>query len=272
MEPPGLWRISAKIAVCAWEIIHERHHLSDRFGRGGHGRFIANRLALISEHHHGHRYPARPTSPSSMWSPIRASYVDWPAIIAGTVLASAISFVLFAFGAALGLVADLALSARRRFGDHLRASSSLYGFYGFWSRALRPAAISPGACGAGARLRSHETEIRDGSHGLLVWGLSVLVGALLASWTAAGAVNKTADAAAGLVSASAQGVITAITSASNPLGYITDTMFRGAPTTPAPTSTGAGNTRPDAPHRAGRSHHRPQCSRSRIRCWRPRLI
>ena len=33
----------------------------------------------------------------------KGSFVDWPAIIAGAVLASAISFVLFAFGAALGL-------------------------------------------------------------------------------------------------------------------------------------------------------------------------
>ena len=31
------------------------------------------------------------------------SYVDWPAIIAGTVVASAISLVLLTFGSALGL-------------------------------------------------------------------------------------------------------------------------------------------------------------------------
>jgi hypothetical protein len=32
-----------------------------------------------------------------------ASFVDWAAILAGAILASAISFVLFAFGTALGL-------------------------------------------------------------------------------------------------------------------------------------------------------------------------
>ncbi|MBL8892962.1 MAG: hypothetical protein JNJ53_00080 [Rhizobiales bacterium] len=163
----------------------------------------------------------------------KGSYVDWPAIIAGAVLASAISFVLFAFGAALGLSLT---SPYPREGVSVTTFGIVLALWVLW---VLVSSLAAGGYLAGRMrrrhsLNSHETEMRDGAHGLLVWGLSVLVGALLASWTAVGAVNKTADAAGSLASASAQGVMTAISSASDPLGYVTDTLFRGSATAPAP--------------------------------------
>lgn len=180
----------------------------------------------------------------------KGSFVDWPAIIAGAVLASAISFVLFAFGAALGLSLT---SPYPREGVSVTTFGIVLALWVLW--VLVSSMVAGGYLAGRLRrrhsLNNHETEMRDGSHGLLVWGVSVLAGAMIATWTATGAVNKAADAAGGLVAASAQGVVTAISSASDPMGYVTDTLFR---TTPAATTTGPAdaNARASAAQQAGR--------------------
>jgi hypothetical protein len=160
-----------------------------------------------------------------------SSFVDWAAIFAGAVVASAISFVLFAFGTALGLSLT---SPYPREG----VSATTFGIVlALWVLWVLVSSLAAGGYLAG-RLRrrrsltNHETELRDGAHGLLVWAVSILLGALIAAWTATATVNKAADAAGGLVAASAQGVVTSIAGASDPLGYVTDTLFR---TTAAPT-------------------------------------
>lgn len=177
-----------------------------------------------------------------------SSFVDWAAIFAGAVVASAISFVLFAFGAALGLSLT---SPYPREG----VSATTFGIVlALWVLWVLVSSLAAGGYLAG-RLRrrrsltNHETELRDGAHGLLVWGVSILLGALIAGWTATAAVNKTADAAAGLAAASAQGVVTSIAGASDPLGYVTDTLFRNT-AAPAPANDQAAMTR--ASQQAGR--------------------
>jgi hypothetical protein len=177
-----------------------------------------------------------------------ASFVDWAAILAGAILASAISFVLFAFGTALGLSLT---SPYPREG----VSATTFGIVlALWVLWVLVSSLAAGGYLAG-RLRrrhsltNHETELRDGAHGLLVWAVSILLGALIAGWTATAAVTKTADAASGLVAASAQGIVTSIAGASDPLGYVTDTLFR--PTTaPTPAADQAVMTR--ASQQAGR--------------------
>jgi hypothetical protein len=180
----------------------------------------------------------------------KGSLVDWPAILAGAVLASAISFVLFAFGAALGLSLT---SPYPREG----VSATTFGIVlALWVLWVLVSSLAAGGYLAGRlrrrhSLNSHETEMRDGSHGLLVWGVSILAGAMIATWTATGAVNKAADAAGSLVSASAQGVMTAISSSSDPTAYVTDTLFR---TPPSAATTGPGDaaSRASAAQQAGR--------------------
>ena len=96
------------------------------------------------------------------------SYVEWSAILAGTVLAIAISSVFLQFGSAIGLVVkspyrmhELTAGGVLAIGIWLlwvQVSSSFAGGY-LAGRLRAPVAFSG----------SHEREMRDGMHGLLVW-------------------------------------------------------------------------------------------------------
>ena len=126
------------------------------------------------------------------------SFVDWPAILAGAVLAAALSFVLLTFGSAIGLSAA---SAEPGEGVSLRWITIASGIWFVW------VAISSFAAGGylAGRLRRpveaasvDEVETRDGAHGVLVWATAALFGAVLAATGVSGLVG-TVGAAAGTV-------------------------------------------------------------------------
>jgi len=112
------------------------------------------------------------------------SYVEWSPVVAGTVTALAVSFVLLTFGAAAGLSAV----APWTIGTASVATVSLGA--AFWMLLSYVWAFSMGGYLSG-RMRhrwSHnasEVEFRDGAHGLLVWALAVTLGAIVASGTIA---------------------------------------------------------------------------------------
>jgi hypothetical protein len=107
------------------------------------------------------------------------SYVEWGAVFAGALAASAISFVLLTAGAAIGLslVSPYESESYGRLAGLLAV---------FWSIAVPILAFLVGGYIAG-RMRSawdaaasDEVQFRDGIHGLLVWSLSVVAGGMLA--------------------------------------------------------------------------------------------
>ena len=107
-------------------------------------------------------------------------YISWGAVIAGAIAASALTFVLITFGAAIGL-AIASPSATWR-----DTSVALALLSGLWLLLTGIASFALGGYLAG-RLRAtgdsttaDEVELRDGLHGLLVWGLAILIGAALA--------------------------------------------------------------------------------------------
>ncbi|HWK65018.1 MAG TPA: hypothetical protein VNS34_08765 [Rhizobiaceae bacterium] len=122
------------------------------------------------------------------------SYVDWPAILAGTVLASAIAFVLLTFGSAVGLSLTSA---------HEESGMSLFWLAivaALWLLWVQISAYLAGGYLTG-RLRrrkldatEHESDIRDGSHGLIMWGLGVLLSGLLAFSGITGAISAATSA------------------------------------------------------------------------------
>jgi hypothetical protein len=118
------------------------------------------------------------------------SYVEWGAVFAGALAASAISFVLLTAGASLGLSLVLPYGPDSNAG----LAASLAAFWSFFVPVL---AFLVGGYIAG-RMRaawdaaaSDEVDFRDGIHGLLVWSLSVVAGGLLAFLAASTAAQTT---------------------------------------------------------------------------------
>jgi hypothetical protein len=107
-------------------------------------------------------------------------YLEWTPCWVGAIAAAALSFVLLAFGTALGLAVASPSSS-------WRDTSAVFTLLsGLWLLLTSLASFGLGGYLAGrlrVPLRPHspdEIEFRDGIHGLLVWAIAVLIGALLA--------------------------------------------------------------------------------------------
>lgn len=158
------------------------------------------------------------------------SYVDWAAILAGVVVASAISFVLLTFGSAIGLSMT---SAREGESASLFWISVVGGLWILWVQ------ITASLCGGylTGRMRrrvgdatASESDMRDGSNGLVMWGLATLVAACVALSGAMGAANVAGQAATAAASAAGQAV-----DALEPSALLVDRTLRGRPDAPAVT-------------------------------------
>ena len=175
------------------------------------------------------------------------SFVEWGAVLAGAVLAAAISFVLLTFGTAIGLSAT---SPWPNSGTSVKVIASLAVF---WAMVQQIGAFMAGGYVAG-RMRArwhetgHEAEFRDGLHGGLVWAVGVVIGAAL-FLSAAGSAAKTGAELAG------ETAVSLAASMNNPMDTVLDTMVR--PTTAAqagaaspPATAGAATSTPATTPRA----------------------
>ena len=154
-------------------------------------------------------------------APAETSYVDWPSIIAGIVFASAISLVLISFGSAIGLN-FLDFNAREG------AAPILIGIgAASWFLWVQISSFMAGGYLTGRLRRRNydasedESDMRDGAHGLLVWGGAMIVGAVLAlsGIGAAGSAVATATVAASNVAEGEADL-------ADPNAYFVDTLFR----------------------------------------------
>lgn len=154
------------------------------------------------------------------------SYIDWAAIVAGIVLASAISLVLLAFGSAIGLgFADFGAAddvdpvwiavAAASWLLWVQISSFMAG--GYLTGRLRRRFFDAS---------EHESDVRDGAHGLLVWAGALVVGAVIAAGGLGAALNAAGSAIGTATSAAAS---LADDAAVDPRAYFVDTLFRAAP-------------------------------------------
>ncbi len=147
------------------------------------------------------------------------SYVDWGAILAGTVIATSITVVMTGFGSAIGL------SMASPFKGQGFSGVAIAIAIGLWVIWVAVSSLVAGAYVTG-RLRRragdatpHEVSIRDGAHGLVVWALSALVGVIIAAMSLAGAARTGAQFAGSAVSA-VSGI------AANSADYAVDTITR----------------------------------------------
>lgn len=118
--------------------------------------------------------------------------VDWGAILAGATLATALGLVLLTFGASLGLSVTSPYEGE---GMSPVAYAVAAGLYLLWVQLI---SFSLGGYVA-ARLRvrvgdtnEHEVDVRDGLHGLLVWGAGVIAAAVIA-FVGIGGISAAAD-------------------------------------------------------------------------------
>jgi hypothetical protein len=117
-----------------------------------------------------------------------SSVVDWPAIIAGAIVAAAVSFVATTFSSAIGLTVASPYAGPRQELFFIAA--------GLWLVFIVVSSFAAGGYITG-RLRrrvqnvsQHETDIRDGIHGLTMWAVAVVVGGVLAT-ASLGSASKT---------------------------------------------------------------------------------
>lgn len=150
------------------------------------------------------------------------SYIDWAAVIAGTVLSSAISLVLLTFGTAIGLSMVSPFEGEGASGPVFAVA------LGLWVLWVVVSSFMAGGYLAGRMRRRawdatpHEVEVRDGAHGLSVWALGILVAGLMAAAGVSGIVRGGAEVGGGLASASAG------KESPEAFDYAVDSLFRSA--------------------------------------------
>lgn len=111
------------------------------------------------------------------------SYIHWGPGIAGAIIAAATTFVLMSFASAVGLMVASPSPTWRDTSVWLAILS------GFWIIVVAVGSFALGGYIAGrvrSTWRAHpdEVEFRDGVHGLIAWGLGVMIGAALLALTA----------------------------------------------------------------------------------------
>jgi hypothetical protein len=173
------------------------------------------------------------------------SYLDWPAIIGGIVLASAISLLLLTFGSAVGL----SFANFRSFTGTAPVWAAIAA--ASWLLWVQISSFMAGGYLTGRMRRrfhdatEHESDVRDGAHGLLVWAGALVIGAIIAVGGLGAAVSAignavgTATTAASNVAqgAAANPQAANAVSALDPNAYFTDQLFRLAPGATAPQGT-----------------------------------
>lgn len=173
-----------------------------------------------------------PIDPQTAAAAHPGSYVDWPAVLAGAALATAISFVLLTFGSGLGL------SLTSPYPDEGVSIFWLTIATAIWVLWVEISSFMAGAYLTG-RMRKRvldatedEVHIRDGSHGLIMWAVAVLLGALIAAWGVTGVVNtatKTVSAASSAAASAAPAVADAADSdTANSLQLAVDRALRSS--------------------------------------------
>jgi len=129
--------------------------------------------------------------------------IDWGAVFAGAVVATAIGLILSAFGLGLGLAVNSPYE-----GEGISPGAFAVGA-GLWTLAIQLLAFSIGGYVC-ARMRApqtgmseHESDVRDSLHGVVVWGTGVVAAGVLSFFLLSGVTAASENAAPGGVIASA---------------------------------------------------------------------
>lgn len=169
--------------------------------------------------------------------------VQWGAVLLGAVGAIAISFVLLAFGAGIGLSAVSAQPYAGASAKALAVTSALYA-----------AIVAVGSFAAGGyiagRMRMpptpeevEEAHFRDGAHGFAVWAVAMVVFAIVAASGIGGVIKTVTQATATVSGATAAGAASNPSIGQNmlpasPTDYAVDRLLAPAPGSPSGSPSG----------------------------------
>lgn len=149
---------------------------------------------------------------------VELSYLDWPAIFAGAAVAAAISTLLTTFGAGVGLSLISPFSGK---GLSATATGIAIALWILWI-AVSSFAVGGYITGRMRRriydVSAHESDVRDGAHGLIVWA----IGALLLTYVAGASISGLTKSVTQTTAAAA----TVMAPSANPLTYMTERLLR----------------------------------------------
>jgi hypothetical protein len=181
--------------------------------------------------------------------------MEWSAVFAGAIGASAISFLLLTFGAAVGMTLTSPLPEA--------SGLSVWGMViatAWWAVLVEIGAFFAGGYLAG-RMRMRwgtgsldEARFRDGAHGFMVWAVGVVIGALLIAW-AGGSTLKTVTQAASNLGGGALAANAGPRRGNPGADFATDMLLR-----PAPRAGGSANAAT-----SGAANQDPQALRNEVR-------
>jgi hypothetical protein len=169
---------------------------------------------------------------------VQTSGVSWPAIAAGAVTAAALTLMLIALGAGLGLSAVSPWPGSGVSGTTFKVGTGIY---------LLVVAVMASSVGGylAARLRTrwtglHTNEVffRDTAHGLIAWALATLVGAAVLGSAAS---NIAGSASQAFGAAAAPSAAAAAAAQAGPIDIAVDTLFRADPAAARTPAAGATN-------------------------------
>ena len=161
-----------------------------------------------------------------------ASAVSWAAILAGAVVAAAVSLLLVALGTGLGFAS---LSPWSNEGP---SATTFTVMTAIWLIVVQWMAAGLGGYLTG-RLRTrwvgahtHEVLFRDTAHGFVTWALATVITSAIVAAAASAAVSGGVKAASSIASGAAQVAGSAAETPSG-AGYVVDSLFRSTSTNAA---------------------------------------
>ncbi|MGD9803554.1 MAG: hypothetical protein AB7E81_04045 [Hyphomicrobiaceae bacterium] len=174
-------------------------------------------------------------------APVKTSGVDWKSVFAGAIAAVAISGLLTAFGAAVGLSAT---SAHRNAGASVTAVAIATAIWlvmvHIWSFAA--GGYLTGRLSDVPDLDPPEAQFRAGANGFMVWALGTVAGLAFLTFAAGTVAKSTAN----VVGQTASGVAQAASNVSaGNVSYVADALFRAQAAQPGATPPPVQQNRPD---------------------------
>ncbi|MBZ9936551.1 hypothetical protein LB518_09610 [Mesorhizobium sp. BR1-1-16] len=180
------------------------------------------------------------------------SAISWGAILAGAAVAAATSLCLFVLGSGLGFAAVSPWSNAGIAAGTFAVSAAIWLVVVQWLASALGGYVTGRLRTRWVGVHTDEVFFRDTAHGFLAWCVSTLIAAVLLGSAVVGTVSSGVQATTAVLSGAAQGAsqgaAQAAGNATDPTGYLVDTLFRSVadqlpPATPA---TNPGDVRSEA--------------------------